>query len=110
MYPKRTRYWMTLGVKYSTLIWTYQISNELLKVIVMGNGYGIVGAFLLRALSLLEEAAKSRQTNLRDIVQNPDERIAVLEARRHAPSQIISEIPRTLGTFGTRVTCISSSL
>jgi hypothetical protein len=52
----------------------------------------------------------SRRTNLRNIVQHPNERVAILKPGRHAfsPSTHIRRLP-TFGTPGARVTCISSS-
>jgi hypothetical protein len=38
-----------------------------------------------KAISRVEAKVKEKHANLRKIIQRPDERVAVLEVRRHAP-------------------------
>lgn len=104
---------LTSDIIFSFVTWTYRVFNKL-KVTIMGNGYGIVGytildTFLLwPAESIQCEQSCFRWTNLHDIVQNPDKRVAIL-GPVHSPSTQIERL-HTFGTPGTPVTCISSSL
>jgi hypothetical protein len=72
------------------LNWTYHAFDKL-KVVIMGNGYGvlvygILDTFLLGHAEYIKRTVMSRQTNLYNIVQNPDERVAILEPSRHVSS------------------------
>jgi hypothetical protein len=49
------------------------------------------GHFFWGVLSKLEASGQTQQTNLRDIVQNPDERVAVLKGMHHVSSSTTPE-------------------
>jgi hypothetical protein len=71
------------------LIWTYHVFDKL-KVIIMGNGYDalpsdVIETFLLAPSApsvQFKRAVTLRRTNLYDIVQNSNERVAILVPRR----------------------------
>ena len=72
-------------------MWTYHIFEKL-KVVIMGNGYGFLSLSTVEKTFLLGDAEYdkrdqpfSRRTNLCNIVQNPNERVIILER--------ISQIP-----------------
>ena len=88
------------------LIRTYNLLN-IMKILVVGDSYDAnIRAFLSNGVNKYEE--NKNKTNLRNVVQDSDDWIAVLEAKCHAVFNDLERLP-TLGTFGTCVTCISSS-
>ena len=73
-------------MRSSILTWTYLVSDKL-KVVIMGNGYDVLGCevldtFLLTRSVQLKRVVILRRTNLYNIVQNPDERVTILVPRR----------------------------
>ena len=105
---------LTSDIKFSFVTWTYRVFNKL-KVTIMGNGYSVVGYSILDTFLLWPaESIKCKQscfrwTNLHNIVQNPDKRVAILGPESHFPSAQIEKL-HTFGAPGTPVTCISSPL
>jgi hypothetical protein len=79
------------GINSGILTWTYHVFDKL-KVIIMGNGYGILGYGILETFLLgpanynQSEKSLSMTTNLHNVVQNPDERVAILEPGRQVSS------------------------
>src|SRR6266702_1172018 len=75
---------LLIDQRYATKpIFTYNLLNQL-EIIVMGDSYGVIRAFLLNGVSKHEE--NKNKTNLRNVVQDSNEWVAVLEARCHAVS------------------------
>jgi len=84
-----------------------------MKDIIMGNGYGVFGysvleTFLLGYVSIIK-IDMSKRTNIHNVIQNPDDRVAILE---QVVMPLLIQIRRvlTFRTPGTSDTCISSSL
>ena len=62
--------------------WTYNVFDKV-KVVIMGNGYNVFGnvaldAFLLAHNEYINANSRVQATNLRNIVQYPGERVAIL--------------------------------
>ena len=63
--------------------WTYNVFDKVKVVIIMGNGYNVFGngtldAFLLAPNEYINANSHVQATNLRNIVQNPGKRVAIL--------------------------------
>jgi hypothetical protein len=68
-FPGRAQYWFTSSISPNISTWTYHVFNES-KVIIMGNGYGvlrfgILGAFLQKTSenNNREQSCLDRQTS-----------------------------------------------
>jgi len=64
------------------LTWTYHVFDKV-KVVVMGNGYNILAygtldTFLSTPSEYINANSRFQETNLRNIVQNPNERVVIL--------------------------------
>jgi hypothetical protein len=112
-FSRHVYYRLNLSINSSILTWTHHVFDKV-KVIIVGNGYNILGygtlnTFLLAPGEYINANSYVQATNLRNIVQNPDERVAILtRSSNHYPS-IRIERPRTFGTSGTSDTCMSPS-
>ena len=72
---------LLVHIRYTTKpIRTYNPLNQL-KIVVMGDSDDAICAFLSNTVNKDDE--NRTQTNLRNVVQDPNERVAVLAARCH---------------------------
>ena len=107
----RERYWLTsyyspaLLLARTTVSMNWRSSSWVMAMVPTGQSEG---HFFWSLISRVEANDHTQQTNLQDIVQDADERVAILESRHHASFFItpLQNLP-TSGASGTRVTCIS---
>ena len=87
-------------MRYATKpIRTYNLLNQM-KIIIMSDSYDAIRAFLLNGVNKHEE--NQNQTNLRNVVQDSNEWVAVLEARCHAVFQSPEKATHTRDIWDSR--------
>ena len=87
-------------MRYATKpIRTYNLLNQM-KIIIMSDSYDAIRAFLLNGVNKHEE--NQNQTNLRNVVQDSNEWVAVLEARCHAVFQSPGKATHTRDIWDSR--------